>query len=218
MNIPAFAVDKLAEHSKAAKVERKQFLFAVTAIFKLHTVNLALLRRLHQFPALFNKHRAGHFDKRMLAGSHRIKRNRGMRIPRSRIVDDIDIRKIAKSLISILRAAKRQRAHASLCGNCRRGALGIFRTDIANGDNRNIRHHHQAIYCAISTRPSANDTDTNIIFYWCAGKIPHRRTFRSLARPFCTSAPCHDPCTCRHGNTLYEFASVRRHIRKTPFE
>ena len=104
VDVRALAVDDLAHYPLAHEVEHKHLRLAVAAVLKLHAVAAELLGRLDQLPALLYRECAWNLRDDVLACVHGVERNRNMEIPRRSIIDEIDVRIVAKLLPLLLRA------------------------------------------------------------------------------------------------------------------
>ena len=101
MVVGALGMHHLAEQSLPHKVEREHFDLAVDAVLKLHAVYLAFFASLHHLPAILQRHGGGHFGQDVLAAVHRRQRDGHMQVPRRRVVDNIDITRVAQRLVRV---------------------------------------------------------------------------------------------------------------------
>ena len=98
MDVRAFAVHKLAEHSEFGEIEGKHFNFAVAAVFKLHAVAFGLFAGFYKFPTFINCECRRHLGEYVLAAAHRRELHGNMERPGRGVVDDIDVRILAEFL------------------------------------------------------------------------------------------------------------------------
>ena len=211
MDVRALAVDEFAQHPEFAEIERQKLLFAVAAVLKLHAVDAAFLRRLHELVALFKIHRGGHFDENVLAGLHRLDGDGDVGVPRRAVVDGVHIFATAKPAVFDVGTAVHMRLSSGLPEDDPGRLVRVFAADVADGGYFHARNLHKAVDGPGSTRADADDADADAVLHRRRAEIPHRGRVRPGAGPFSACATGDHAGSGRHRHALEKLASVRLH-------
>src|SRR5574344_965583 len=102
VNVRSFGVVDLSEHAHPGQIELQKLDLPVDAVLELHAGKAPLLGRLHELPALANRQRRSHLDKRNLAAVEGPERHRLVKRPRRRAVDDVAVAEVAEVLVGRL--------------------------------------------------------------------------------------------------------------------
>ena len=177
VNVRALAVDDVAKHAELRQVEGEHLDLAVAAVLELHAVALRLLALLNELPTLVDAERARDFGEDVLAAVHRREGDRDVKLPRGRVVDDVDVRIVAKRLPRLV-AKILLRGRLFGVRQTTLGLLDLLRVLIADRRHGDAREPLDALHHALATTAHAHDAKLDLRNRR-RGVTVHRRTFRA---------------------------------------
>ena len=132
VDVRALGMDEFAELAEAAEVQGEHLDFAVAAVLKLHAVALEPLGSLDELPAFVDGERGRDLGRDVLAGVHRVERDGDVKLPRRRVVHEIDVLVVAEALPLIGAAGVDLRRGTARLLDRRERALDAHRVQVAD--------------------------------------------------------------------------------------
>ena len=214
VDVRALGMDEVAELAEAAEVERKHLDFAVAAVLELHAVALEPLGSLDELPALIDGKRGRNLDRDVLAGVHRVERNRNVKLPRRRVVDEIDVLVVAELLPLLGAASVDLRRGTARLLDCRERTLDAHGVQVADRGYLAAGNRVEAGDAGLATTET-DDADSQLLER-LVGVGRHRPAFAE-AEALCRGAS-DDSCRRAHPRrTLDEIPAICIHSKCPPF-